>query len=182
MKVCCCDAVGIELYVDSNLLWNEKTCTFLILNLLKEGDEQLLVILFSLASDVMWCFTHQILSGFCCSLLSSILYTSATYMQGIWRIKESYHLSSEWSKFWALSVEILECCCEHQTGFCICGDRDLMAGHCRDHLPFLACECHSLHVVAALHSLVRPLLSKCLKQKKNMSLSYVHSSIKGDPI
>lgn len=42
MKVCCCDAVGVELYVDSNLLWNEKTCTFLVLNLLKEGDEQLL--------------------------------------------------------------------------------------------------------------------------------------------
>ena len=56
-----------------------------------------------------------------------------------------------------------------------------MAGHCRDHLPFLACECHSLHVVAALHSLVRPLLSECLKQKKTC-LSYVHSSLKGDPI
>ena len=53
MKVCCCGAVGVELYVDSNLLWNEKTCTYLILKLLKEGDKQLFVILFSLASDVM---------------------------------------------------------------------------------------------------------------------------------
>lgn len=56
MKVCCCDAVGIELYVDSNLLWNEKTCTFLIPNLLNEGDKQLFVVLFSLASYIKWCF------------------------------------------------------------------------------------------------------------------------------